>query len=155
MGVEYEFYFTRAAGLLMLLLFKISKTLHSRNKLHFPTQYIEYSLWIQHVDYHRLLLITCNINKDVFQDHWTITTRYIYFLISYRTFSVLIVVNSPVCKSYILFFFPAMDSCVGKSCYNEGFCDSSYSPSQCLCRSGFSGENCSIGYNSKTTMKFP
>ncbi|XP_078322915.1 uncharacterized protein LOC111124133 [Crassostrea virginica] len=38
----------------------------------------------------------------------------------------------------------ALDSCVGKSCYNEGFCDSSYSPSQCLCRSGFSGENCSI-----------
>ncbi|XP_078314031.1 uncharacterized protein LOC111128400 [Crassostrea virginica] len=38
----------------------------------------------------------------------------------------------------------ALDSCAGKSCYNEGFCDSSYSPSQCLCRSGFFGENCSI-----------
>ena len=139
MGVEYEFYFNREARLSIFLLLKISKTLHSWNTFHIQSQYIEYPLLIKHVDYHRLLLITCT--SDFF----------FYFL---GIFSVLIVVNSRVCKSYILFFFPALDTCVGKSCYNEGFCDSSYSPSQCLCRSGFSGENCSIGYNSKTTMKF-
>ena len=152
MGVEYELYFNRETRLSMFLLLKISKTLHSWNTFHIQSQYIEYPLLIKHVDYLRLLLITCNMDEDVFQDHRTITTSDVfYFLV---IFSVLIFVNSRVCKSYILLFFPALDSCVGKSCYNEGFCDSSYSPSQCLCRSGFSGENCSIGYNSKTTMKF-
>ena len=81
MGVEYELYFNRETRLSMFLLLKISKTLHSCNTFHIQSQYIEYPLLIKHVDYHRLLLITCNMDEDVFQDHRTITTSDVFLFL--------------------------------------------------------------------------
>ena len=53
----------------------------------YSSQYIEYPLLIKHVDYHRLLLITCNMDEDVFQDHKTITTSDVFFLFLGEFFS--------------------------------------------------------------------
>ena len=78
MGVEYEFFFTRKARLSMFLLLKILKTLRFLNKFYLQTQYIEFPLMIKHVDYHQLLLITCNIDEVVSQDQRIITTSDVF-----------------------------------------------------------------------------
>ena len=82
-GVEYEFFFTRKARLWMFLLLKIffKKNLRFWNKLHLHTPSILFPVMIKHVDYHQLLLITCNIDEDVSQDQRIITTSDVFWIL--------------------------------------------------------------------------